>query len=64
MLFVSADRSGERRTATADGSGQFRATLASGGWLVYLHDDSGRPVFSRRIDVGAEKKESMTLFSR
>jgi hypothetical protein len=64
VLFVSADRSGERRTVTADRAGQFRADLASGGWLVYLHDDSGRPVFSRRIDVRAEKKESMTLSSR
>jgi hypothetical protein len=64
VLFVSADRSGERQAVTADREGQFRANLASGGWLVYLHDDSGRPVFSRRVDVQPEKPQHMTLFSR
>ena len=48
LLFVSADRQGDQQSVTADGDGRFRTTLASGGWLVYVQDDDGRPVFHEK----------------
>jgi hypothetical protein len=64
LLFVSADRQGERETATADASGQFRVTLASGGWLVYVEAADGKPVFDRKIDVKDNQPQQMRLVSR
>ena len=51
LLFVSADRQGAQQSVTADGDGRFQTTLASGGWLVYVQDDGGRPVFHEKVDV-------------
>ncbi len=64
VLFVSTEERRTQHTATASGDGQFRANLAPGGWLVYTYDADGKPVFSRRIDVPAEKGFAFTLVSR
>ena len=64
ILLVSAEKSGQRQEVTTDGAGQFRANLASGGWLVYVHDASGRPVFSRRVDVQESRTQQVTLVDR
>jgi hypothetical protein len=64
LLFVSADRQGERESVTADPAGQFRVTLASGGWLVYLEAADGRPVFHSKIDVQDNQQRQVTLVSR
>jgi hypothetical protein len=64
VLLVSAEKVGQRQVVTTDGAGQFRANLASGGWLVYVHDASGRPVFARRMDVQEHRTQQVTLVDR
>lgn len=64
LLFVSADRQGERASITADGAGEFRVTLASGGWLVYVETHDGKPVFNSKIDVQENQTRRVRLVSR
>ena len=64
LLFVSADRQGAQQSVTADGDGRFQTTLASGGWLVYVQDDNGRPVFQDKVDVRDDLPRTITLVSR
>ena len=64
VKLVSADRQGVEQTVTADQSGQFRATLASGGWLVYIHRTDGKLEFVRKIEVRGEEPKQYTLVSR
>jgi hypothetical protein len=64
VLFVSADRQGDQRTLTTDSFGKFRVTLASGGWLVYVHGADGKPVFHSKINVCDDRPSTMTLTSR
>jgi hypothetical protein len=63
VLLVNAERSTDRRTVTTDGAGDFRANLTAGGWLVYLHDTNGRPVFARRVEVN-DHTQPVTLVGR
>jgi hypothetical protein len=64
VLFVSASRQGPQRSVTADAGGQFRVTLASGGWLVYVHGADNRPVFHSKIDLAENETRQVTLVSR
>ncbi len=64
LLFVSADRQGAQQSVTADDDGRFQTTLASGGWLVYVQDDGGRPVFHEKVDVRDNLPRTITLVSR
>jgi len=64
LLFVSADRQGAQQAVTADGAGRFHATLASGGWLVYVQDGEGRPIFHEKVDMRDDEPRSVTLVSR
>ena len=64
VLFVSADRQGDQQSLTADGEGRFRTTLTSGGWLVYVQDAEGRPVFHEKVDVRDNAPQTVTLVSR
>jgi hypothetical protein len=64
VLFVSVEGKSIQHTATADAQGAFQARLAAGGWLVYTYDGRGQPVFSRRVDVPADRAVSMTLVNR
>jgi hypothetical protein len=65
VLFVRAERQGDQQSITANESGQFRATLASGGWLVYVHGADGKPVFYSKIDVkDNDQPRQFTLVSR
>ena len=64
LLFVSADRQGAQESVTADGEGRFRTSLASGGWLVYVQDADGRPIFHEKVDVRDDAPQTMTLVSR
>ena len=64
LLFVSAERQGAQQSVTADGDGRFQAALASGGWLVYVKDADGRPVFQEKVDVRDDGPRTMTLVSR
>src|SRR5205823_4275312 len=64
VMFVSANRMGAQQSVTADPAGQFRVTLASGGWLVYVHGLDGKPVFHSKIDLNDNETRQVTLVSR
>jgi hypothetical protein len=64
VMFVNADRQGSQQSVTADGKGQFRVTLASGSWLVYVHGADGKPVFHSKIELRGEETRQVTLVSR
>jgi Carboxypeptidase regulatory-like domain len=64
VLFVSVEGKNIQHTVTADADGAFRTRLSAGGWLVYTHDANGRPVFSRRVEVQADRAVTMTLVNR
>jgi hypothetical protein len=64
VLFVSVEGKNIQRTTTADAKGAFQVRLTAGGWLVYTYDNRGLPVFSRRIEVPADRAVTMTLVNR
>ncbi len=64
VLLVSADRQGTQQSATADGEGRFRATLAAGDWLVYVQDGEGRPIFHEKMELRDGEPRTVTLVSR
>ena len=64
VLFVSAENKATQFQTTTDADGVFRTRLDSGAWLVYTFDRAGKPVFSRRIEVGAKKDVTFTLVNR
>lgn len=64
LLFVHADRKEARQQASTDASGQFRVSLASGQWLVYVQDKDGMPTFSRKIEVLKQPAAPLNLVSR
>ena len=64
LLFVSAERQGAQQSLTADAEGRFRTSLAVGGWLVYVQDADGRPVFHDKVDVRDNTPQTVTLVSR
>jgi hypothetical protein len=63
VTFVSLNQQPER-SITADAAGQFRVTLASGGWLVYVNGSHGKPIFHSKIDVQESDQRHLTLVSR
>jgi hypothetical protein len=64
VVFVSATRREPHQIVTADATGKFRVTLASGGWLVYVHDANDRPVLHSKIDLNDNENRKVTLVSR
>ncbi len=62
--FVSSDQLGAKQTVTADEKGQFKVTLGTGGWLVYVHDANGKPVFKEKVEVKENQPQHMILTSR
>ncbi len=65
LVFINADRKEARKEVATDGSGRFQAQLSPGGWLVYVEDAQGKPVFSRAIQVQtSDFNEFLRLASR
>jgi hypothetical protein len=64
LLFVRADGKGGRQVVTANGTGRFQVTLASGAWHVYLSRPDGSQDFHSRIDIGDRQPPFLTLVSR
>jgi hypothetical protein len=64
VKLISADQQGAERTVTANAKGEFRATLASGGWLVYVQQADGKLDFVRKIEVREDEPKQFTLVSR
>jgi hypothetical protein len=64
VVFVHASQQGKMETVTANASGQFQAALAPGGYLVYVNDDQGQPVYHSRIDVNIQRPTVVKLTSR
>jgi hypothetical protein len=64
VLFVNAEQNVPRQTALADGAGTFRVALSSGGWLVYVDDANGKPVFQKKIHVQERQAYLVSLAMR
>jgi hypothetical protein len=64
VMFVSAQRQAPNATVTANGSGRFQVSLASGSWLVYVTGSDGRPVFHSRLDVSGNTAPPLTVVAR
>jgi len=64
ILFVNADQSGARQSATTNANGQFRVTLAAGSWLIYVQDAQGNSVFHRKVEVVGQQPTPVLLVSR
>jgi len=64
VLFVSAALHGPQETVAADQVGKFRVTLASGGWLVYVKPQGGKPVFYSKIEIKDNENRNFLLVSR
>jgi hypothetical protein len=65
LVFINADREIARKEIATDSYGRFEAQLSPGGWLVYVEDAQGKPVFTRKIEVRAnDSNEVLRLVSR
>ena len=61
LLFVSAGGRLPRQTVATDPVGRFRITVASGGWLVYVQGEDGKPVFQHKIEVLDNQTRQLNL---
>jgi hypothetical protein len=64
VSFVNEAKTADRQTVTAGTDGQFTVSLASGSWLVYVHDGKGQMQFHSKVDVKGSETKLMTLVSR
>jgi hypothetical protein len=64
LKMVSVEQQGFEQTVVADKAGQFQATLASGGWLVYVQNSEGKLEFLTRIEVRDSEPKQFTLVCR
>jgi hypothetical protein len=64
VLLVSKDRADVKQSVTADDKGQFHVRLASGSWLVYVHDAEGTAIYQDVLEVGREQPRPFVLTSR
>jgi hypothetical protein len=64
ILFVSAEQNLPRQTTLADGAGTFHVALATGGWLIYVDDADGRPMFQQKIHVEERQAYLVSLAVR
>lgn len=64
LVFVGLDQRDAHQAITADQSGQFRVTLASGGWFVYVQNADGKSVFHSQIEVRENEARKVTLVSQ
>jgi hypothetical protein len=64
LLFVSADKDGAQESLTTDAEGKFQTRLARGGWLVYVRNREGTPVFQKRIEINDDEPRQVLLTSR
>jgi hypothetical protein len=63
IVFVNADQKGVEHRVTTNRDGEFRATLASGNWKVYVQGRDGERQLQKQIQVG-EKNQLVTLLSK
>lgn len=64
LKFVSDAPQGPQQQIKADADGQFRVSLASGAWLVYVQGADDTPVFHSKIDVRDNESRRVILVSR
>jgi hypothetical protein len=64
VLFVNVDRKEQQQSVVTDRSGQFRANLPTGTWLIYVHDAAGKSVLHSSIEVRGDETRHVTLVSR
>jgi hypothetical protein len=64
VSFVSTARQEPHHSVTANAAGQFRVTLASGQWLVYVDGRDGKPVFLTKVELRDDDNRQLTLVRR
>jgi len=64
ILFVNAERNVPRQATLSDGAGTFHVALSSGGWLIYVDDADGHPVFQKKIQVQEQQAYLVSLAMR
>lgn len=64
LTFVSANRQGGDKRATADAAGRFQVELPAGQWLVYMTTADGQQVYHSEMDVASTQKTPVVLVSR
>jgi hypothetical protein len=64
LMFIHADRKETKQFVTANQQGQFHVSLASGRWLVYVHQPNGQPVLHSQVDVNGQSPTNLTLLNR
>lgn len=63
VMFVSVAPQGAQQQVTTDATGQFRVTLASGGWLVYVDGADHKPAYHSKLEVKENETRQVTLLS-
>jgi hypothetical protein len=65
VVFVNANKQDERQAATADATGRFQVSLASGRWYVYVDDaGNGQMTYHNHYDVRGGEARPVTVVSR
>jgi hypothetical protein len=64
VMFVSAQQRAPSQVVTANATGRFQVSLASGGWLVYVSGPDGRQTFHSRIDVSGRQPAPLMVVTR
>ena len=64
LVFVPDASSGKSVDAKADKDGKFQASLADGGYLVYVRDGDGRAVYHSTVQVKSSDNRETRLVSR
>jgi hypothetical protein len=64
VMFVHSAKAGPMQSVTADAAGEFRVTLTSGAWLVYLVGADGRTTFHSKIDLHDSENRQVVLLTR
>ena len=64
LVFVSKQTQTEREVVTADRTGRFSVTLASGGWNIYMTRADGALDYHSSIDIAENRSRQVMVVSR
>ncbi|MFL5341092.1 MAG: hypothetical protein ACJ8F7_13175 [Gemmataceae bacterium] len=64
LVFVSRQSPDARQVVTADRTGRFSVTLASGGWNIYMPRNDGALDFHSSIDIAESRSRQVMVVSR
>ncbi len=64
VIFMPVSLKGQQQAVTANASGQFNVSLASGQWEVYIADGAGQPKYHSKIHIAENQPSYLTLVSK